>query len=212
MNKIVKKSASYILENVKFINKTVRVLRNTPADQRVLWRMLLLEHLPKNSICAEVGVWKGAFSRKILKYTKPKRLYLIDPWRFQPKFSMRKYGGKDVKSQREMDKIYNDVKKSLGTYDRVKIIRDYSNEASDKLEEDLLDWVYIDGNHNHEYVKKDLKIYRNKVKSGGYISGDDYLWGDKKGLPVKRAVDEFVRQNEKAELESIFQNQYLIKK
>ena len=47
--------------------------------------------------------------------------------------------------------------------DRVKIIKDHSNEVSDKLEKDLLNWVYIDGNHNHECVKKDLKVYRTDL-------------------------------------------------
>ena len=51
--------------------------------------------------------------------------------------------------------------------------------------------VYIDGNHLYEFVKGDLEVYWSKVKSGGYIAGDDYgvrgWWQN----GVTKAVDEF---------------------
>jgi len=40
----------------------------------------LLKLMPKNGIIAEIGVWDGSFSEKILKYCNPKKLYLIDCW------------------------------------------------------------------------------------------------------------------------------------
>ena len=43
-------------------------------------RKHLLENLPKDAICAEIGVNKGKFSMQILDYCKPKRLHLIDFW------------------------------------------------------------------------------------------------------------------------------------
>ena len=49
-------------------------------------RAELLKRTPKDSICAEVGVWKGEFSKQILKRTSPRMLHLIDPWMFQPDF------------------------------------------------------------------------------------------------------------------------------
>lgn len=41
-------------------------------------RDFLLKQMPKNSICAEVGVYKGKLSERILKLTNPKKLVLID--------------------------------------------------------------------------------------------------------------------------------------
>ncbi|MFP4121478.1 TylF/MycF/NovP-related O-methyltransferase [Coleofasciculus sp.] len=54
----------------------------------------------------------------------------------------------------------------------------------------------MDGNHLYEFVKKDLETYYPKVKTGGYITGDDYgatqkWWED----GVKKAVDEFRSQS-----------------
>ena len=36
------------------------------------------------------------------------------------------------------------------------------------------DLIYIDGNHSFEDVNKDIELFKNKVKKGGYLSGHDY--------------------------------------
>ena len=38
--------------------------------------------LPKNSICAEIGVQDGINVERILNISKPKKLYLIDLWNY----------------------------------------------------------------------------------------------------------------------------------
>ena len=70
-------------------------------------REWLLEMMPKNSVCAEIGVFWGEFSRLILKVAEPKMLHLIDPWRYQPYPSLAQalYGGVSG-SQERMDKIH----------------------------------------------------------------------------------------------------------
>jgi len=40
----------------------------------------LLKKLPKNAICAEIGVYQGELSQRILNKTNPKKLVLIDAW------------------------------------------------------------------------------------------------------------------------------------
>jgi predicted O-methyltransferase YrrM len=67
-----------------------------------------------------------------------------------------------------------------------------SFDASRLFELDSLDFVYIDGNHQYEFIKSDLENYYPRVKKGGIISGHDYEW---KGTPdVKKAVDEFFKK------------------
>jgi hypothetical protein len=172
---------------------------------------LLLESLPKHGVCAEIGVWKGRFSQMILEYAQPKRLYLIDPWSFQPEFAERKYGGKSAEAQDDMEEIYRNIRETLGARSEVEIIRDYSTEAAEEIPDGSLDWVYIDGNHHYDYVKEDLETYHTKVKKNGYIIGDDYQWGEEHDYPVKRAVDEFIDAG-KAEIQSIDHDQFLLKK
>lgn len=50
----------------------------------------------------------------ILRRTNPSKLYLIDPWEFQPDFPNRMYGGKVAKKQKEMELRYEAVKRMFG--------------------------------------------------------------------------------------------------
>jgi len=54
----------------------------------------------------------------------------------------------------------------------------------------MLDFIYIDGNHEYEYVKKDIEMYWHKIKDGGIMAGHDIQL---KG--VSDAVLEFARKN-----------------
>ncbi len=51
----------------------------------------ILSYMPKNSICAELGVYEAKFAYWIIKNTNPKKLYLVDPyWKFCEKLSWSK--------------------------------------------------------------------------------------------------------------------------
>jgi predicted O-methyltransferase YrrM len=64
-----------------------------------------------------------------------------------------------------------------------------SSDAVSQFEDGTIDFIYIDGNHQYDFVKKDLELYVPKIKSGGIISGHDY--GGPTTPGVTRAVDEF---------------------
>ena len=51
--------------------------------------------------------------------------------------------------------------------------------------------MFIDANHEYEYVYNDINNWFPKVKRGGIISGDDYF-----GENVKRAVDDYFKKTE----------------
>ncbi|MFB6352398.1 MAG: class I SAM-dependent methyltransferase [Bradymonadaceae bacterium] len=173
-------------------------------------RYFLLDRMPDEAVCAEIGVWRGEFSRQILKYTNPETLYLIDPWEYQPEFPDRQYGGAVADEQMEMDGMYRTVHRRFGGRNDVEILRKYSREALAIFEDDALDWVYIDGNHFYEYVKRDLEMSLEKVRPGGFVTGDDYEWGDEHDYPVKRAVNEIVAE-EDVVVETVWNDQYVLR-
>lgn len=160
--------------------------------------------MPKHSVCAEIGVWKGDFSREILKIVHPKELHLIDPWKYLPEYKNRWYGGAVAESQEDMDKIYEKVKMEFDKDKRVKIHRGYSNSVAKQFKDDYFDWIYIDGNHSYEFVLADIKNFLPKIKKGGFILGDDYWWGIKEGFPVRRAVRKVIKDDlvEKVQIKS----------
>ena len=55
-----------------------------------------------------------------------------------------------------------------------------------------LDFVYIDGNHNYDKVKKDIELYFPKIHKDGVIGGHDF---STKYLGVCKAVIEFAENN-----------------
>jgi len=154
-------------------------------------RKFLLKQMPANSICAEIGVWKGRFSGEILEEINPKKLHLIDPWEFQEEFPDRLYsGGKtDIQNQGDMDKIYERICKRFYHHKNVEIHRAYSEKIDNLFENDYFDWMYVDGNHDYEYVLNDLRLCHKKTKNGGYICGDDVNWEG-----VSKAVADFVAE------------------
>lgn len=152
----------------------------------------ILKDISAHAVCAEIGVWKGEFSEKILATARPRELHLVDPWLFDPRYPSRWYGGSAAKSQADMDEIYEDVVRKFKDYPHVLIHRMASESFAASLDDEYFDWVYIDANHSYEEVKKDLELWHKRVKPGGMIVGDDYSWRDENGdYPVKRAFHEF---------------------
>ncbi len=145
------------------------------------------------SVCGEVGVWKGEFTREIVGQ-QPRELYLIDPWAFQKaEFPNRWFSGKVAKSQHDMDEIAANVMDTYGVMPNVHILRNKSAEAFKTIKNGTFDWIYIDGNHEEEPTLQDLRDSYRSVKSGGYITGDDYSWQNDTGFHcVKVAVARFV--------------------
>jgi hypothetical protein len=152
-------------------------------------RRALLSRLPKHSIGAEIGVWRGDFTQEILSVVEPRQLHIIDPWISQPQNEDRWYHHRD---QSVMDSTYQHIVTRFRDDDRVVIHRKLSEDAVQDFADGLLDWVYIDGNHLYEFVKRDLELYLRKLKLGGLLTGDDYTWRPDLNYPVKRAVDETI--------------------
>nr|MDJ0636632.1 class I SAM-dependent methyltransferase [Xenococcaceae cyanobacterium MO_188.B29] len=106
------------------------------------------------------------------------------------------YGGVVKNGQEEMDaryaNIYTKFKQEIASK-QIEVHRGYSDIVLAQFPDEYFDWVYIDGNHLYEYVKKDIELSFRKTKIGGYITGDDYIEGGWWKGGVKKAVDEYAR-------------------
>ncbi|CAA9224545.1 MAG: hypothetical protein AVDCRST_MAG93-600 [uncultured Chloroflexia bacterium] len=176
----------------------------------------ILRRMLKGSVCAEIGVHEGSFSREILDVVQPARLHLIDPWKHEEddRYHQSWYGGLGSEGQAIMDQRYLAVREQFDQEIRagqVQVHRSYSDAASEEFADSYFDWIYIDGNHLYEFVKKDLKLYYPKVKTDGYITGDDYGAQNWWENGVQKAVDEFVSQRPELTLE-VSGRQFVIKK
>ena len=182
-----------------------------PFAAKTMWR------IPKDSIGAELGVWKGDSSKLFLK--RAKLLHLVDSWSIAPysesdehgnyEAYIQRYkkivGSKDPKDfQKYYDKIYEGVVNRFKGQP-VNIHRCTTTDFFERNKDLQLDWVYVDAAHSYEGCLKDLYGSLNIVKKGGFIFGDDYT--NKTG--VNKAVKQFVKETG-LKFDNFYNNQFQI--
>jgi hypothetical protein len=138
------------------------------------WARYLTPDPSKPFRYAEVGAFYGAniISVADIYGTHPdSTLIAIDPWTDYAEYP--EYKG-------EQTTIYNTFQRNLsvcGLSDRVTVSRGYSSDILPTLKDNWFDVIYIDGNHEPEYVLEDAVLAFRKVKVGGMLIFDDYGWG-----------------------------------
>ena len=155
--------------------------------------------LPKNAICAEIGVRTGVNSDRILRLINPKKLYLIDcwDWTLNKRENNPTYNNilEEYYKGINMEEWYGIVKEKYKNIKNIEIIRDLSISAAKKFEDNYFDWVYIDASHDCLSVQEDINVWFPKIKQDGFLCGHDYYepWDE---IPsVKVAVDDFIKKN-----------------
>lgn len=137
---------------------------------------------------AEIGVYKGKMSRELLRKMPNLYLYMIDRWQEYNDTEKREnnYSGMSEKRQESFDVAYN---KALGVNReypyRSSIMAQDSISASHRFIDNVLDFVFIDGDHSYNAVLSDINAWLPKIKPGGWICGHDYH-----REPVMKAVNE----------------------
>ncbi|WP_295317433.1 class I SAM-dependent methyltransferase, partial [Roseobacter sp.] len=153
-------------------------------------RRAFLRRMPKGGRCAEIGVWQGSFSLEILDVTQPAELILIDPWGLLAGREESEWTHAKHKDSAVMDRMYRDVLDEFEGNDRVSVRKGFSADLLAEYADGYFDWVYIDGNHLYDFVRKDIELSALKVRQGGIIAGDDYRWSKDGRLHVQDAVQD----------------------
>ncbi len=131
---------------------------------------------PGNVVC-EIGCRKGASTRAFA--LAGARVCSIDPW--------KEYEGYKIPEDKNNYAIAVNNLSPFGG--RVTLLMMMSSEALPYIP--MCDLVWIDGNHEYEYICHDIKEYWKKVKIGGYLTGHDYTWPS-----VAKAVCECTIKND----------------
>jgi len=143
-------------------------------------RRELIKHLKTLNfkVGIEVGVRLGHFSKFMLDHTDM-TVYSIDPWEHNAELNKPEYS-------------YQYTVSLLQKYgEKSKLIKGYSPEVCEQFQDNSVDFVYIDGLHTYDAVKKDINGWYSKVKTGGIIAGHDY--SKKHWVGVYNAVNEFIK-------------------
>lgn len=121
---------------------------------------------------AEIGTFYGANLISVaMTYAQhpDSMMVAIDPWIDYDDYP--EYKGKQLS-------IYETFCKNIEPYaSKIDVRRGYSHEILPTLEDNSFDILYIDGNHEPEYVLEDAVLAFRKLKVGGILIFDDYGWG-----------------------------------
>lgn len=112
------------------------------------------------------------------------KLYCIDPWEDYEDYPEYK------NQQHSIYKTFLDNIENSGAKDKIIINRGYSNIEIPKFQDDFFDIIYIDGNHEPEYVLEDAVLSFRKLKKNGIMIFDDYGWGGPD--LTKKGIDAFL--------------------
>jgi hypothetical protein len=156
----------------KLYARKLRWVEAVLARRRGSVRARFLEKvLPKGGIGAEIGVYKGHFTRFILDAAAPEQLHLIDPWYLLGERWDWADGNRST-----IDALVG-VLRSYATEltcGRAVLHVDYDLDLLPTFPDHFFDWVYLDSSHDYEHSAKELELLATKVKAGGVIAGDDW--------------------------------------
>lgn len=134
------------------------------------------------TIGAEIGTEVGRYAEMLFKKMPNLQLTSVDLWDATLH--------QENASQEKMDNWYQETLIKLKPY-HSNILKMSSMDAVKQFPDNSLDFVFIDANHDFEFVVNDIIFWSKKVKIGGIVYGHDY--SDE--FAVKEAVNAFVKVN-----------------
>jgi|SRR5579863_3828516 len=154
----------------------------------------ILRLAPKRAVCAELGVFRGAFSRRIVRAAQPAELHLIDCWWTVYGDRYPDWGAYTDYGQLSTRQAYDDARASapeatVHVGDDLAVLAGFPDQ--------YFDWIYLDTSHEYDQTVRELEILARKLKSDGLLLGDD--WHDDPThmhAGVTQAVEEACGRNE----------------
>lgn len=135
---------------------------------------------------AELGVSTGRFTSYLCAIMRDLKMIAVDTWVERPENTAP---GQQTYVDWGVNENYANFKNTCDLFfgERVEIKRMDTVAAAETVEDDSLDFVFIDADHSYEGCKRDIEAWYPKVRDGGLIAGHDY---SDKWPTVMRAVDE----------------------
>jgi len=144
----------------------------------------LIKHreLGEDSVVLELGSFAGVSSE--LFALRCEKVYCVDPWcmvfddadspEVAELYAKHPFPLPSYERQKWSEDRFDERCK---LYDNIIKIKNFSFGAVDSIEDESIDLLYIDSNHDLEAVRKDILDFYPKIKMGGILAGHDYSWG-----------------------------------
>lgn len=159
--------------------------RLAASPRRVATRDDLLKLVPRGSVIAEIGVFRGEFAARILDICRPSELHLIDLWTSTATSGDK--DGRNIVTVEDMELMYLELRDRYRRSPQVHLHRGDSRQILAGFPERSLDAAYLDSSHDYHSTLAELDLLSRKVRPGGWLMGHDYL----PGCPVWPAVNDW---------------------
>lgn len=138
---------------------------------------------------AELGVKEGRFMSYLMGEFPDLHMIGVDLFAPRP---LKERPGYETYDEWDWDGILDELKINTDPFvGRFELIQKDTRAAAQEIEDDSLDFVFIDAEHTYEGVSGDIEAWARKVKPGGIVSGHDY--NEQKWPGVWRAVNEYCK-------------------
>lgn len=143
------------------------------------------------STAVEIGVFKGDNAYGLLTELPIDSLIGVDPYLRYPEFDNNLSNKKGVVARANLDVVKQQTLSRLSKFgDRFQLLEEFSSDAATGFDNEIFDFIFIDGNHYYTYVYEDIFNWFPKLKKGGIISGHDYV--EKPNYGVIQAVGDLL--------------------
>lgn len=162
-------------------------------EKKMRWDAVLSRFKSDDKITgAEIGIWRGKMSEALLQRHNNLFLIMVDRWAPPVKGDSYYTSGSEMAlcDQKKYDAVFDEALRRVAPFkDRLKILKMATVQGADYVENNSLDFCFIDADHSYAGVKADIMAWRPKVKPGGWLCGHDF--GNLKKGNVEKAVREF---------------------
>jgi hypothetical protein len=118
------------------------------------------------TVGVEIGVERGLYTEVLCRMNPESKVYAVDAWECYPDY-------RDHVSQETLDEFYEYAARRVSQYN-CELIKGFSMDIVQQFDDESLDWVYIDANHEFLPVANDIFYWAKKIRKGGIVSGHDY--------------------------------------
>lgn len=123
-------------------------------------------------VFVEIGVWRGNSISYLANKLRDKdvMLFAVDLFEDTPQYKDNPELMEDVKV---ISQLYNEQLIETNTRHMISDIKEDSTKAADRFLNNSIDFVFLDANHDYDWIKNDILAWLPKVRKGGIIAGHD---------------------------------------
>jgi|FEC22Drversion2_1045045.scaffolds.fasta_scaffold00779_3 Methyltransferase domain len=129
--------------------------------------------VPKGGKVAEIGVWRGEWSKILVDLLKPSQFFAFDIFTGHLEKEWNGKTGHELFDGLTHRQFYEREMAACGA--ELTVVEGDSRQTLQRHADHSFDLVYIDGNHDYSFVKADAEAAARMVKDTGFLVFNDYM-------------------------------------